>query len=622
VRTALPTLWFIAAGPVLALSIGCSSQPATSPSNTIQSAAVGGGNDLAQALDSLRKMAAGGDAGSRTLFYLNQWLNRGQAVEGEWKPDRLVANIPRALRVTPGLDALEQLEFMQRGPEPKDQLKPQDLIHLQQALWLHDIASRARREPPPAELALWLKELEQSVGVSEAEQLAAAERLFDWAIRNVQLNELPQQPKGPVATAGEGTDPVVPAMTGEVGPGYGHTPIQLLVQGRGDAHERGRLFIQLCRQAGVDAVMLGRIDERESSTPQPWAPAALVGKELYLFDAELGLPIPGPNRRGIATLSQVLSDPAVLRQLDLAGGPAYPHSPTTLKNLVALIDAEPEALSRRMALLQKAMPGARRLVVSIEPSRLDPRLRQCKGIGGVSLWRVPLEAIVYQIARQIVGQSDPAKVLEFNREEAIFHIPESPLIKGRNLHLQGRFENRDQLLGARSYYLGCRTPDEQRQLIYTSDEYRRASGFTDNLPTDEQEKQMVLETIVMRFDRMKQHATYWLGLTYFESGNYAVAIEWLDERTLGAKLPSPWVAGARYNLARCYEALGDREETLAMEAERSQEEDLIGHRTKATAHWERARQILAADDSPQRHGNRLRAAWLTERIADQSPMKP
>lgn len=558
------------------LLAGCNAEPVITHS-TSGGGKIGvarGTDDLSQAMDSLRKMAAGGgqQASSRSIYYLNQWLNGGRNVEGKWEPDRLVQNIPRALKNTPGLERLADLEFA-----------PQDLAHLQQSLWLHDVASRVRREPPPARLAPWLKDLEKTAGLPESEQLAAAERLFDWSVRNVQLEPLPPPAKGPAATAGEETEPVSPASLGEVGPGYGHLPIQLLLQGRGDAHERARLFLLLCRQAGIDAVMLGRIDETVSSTPQPWVAAVLAKGELYLFDPALGLPLPGPGRQGIATLAQALSDPAVLRQLDVPGGPAYPFAPADLKNIVALIEAEPDSLARRFALLEEALPNSRHMVLSSQPSRLEPLLRKCKGIGGVSLWRVSFEAMLYQMGRHNVIAADPALQLQFEREERIFTQPDSPLMLGRNLHLQGQFDPIEQLPGARTHYMQARLPDEVRDRLYESAEFRHRIGFRQPLPEDDKQKQVVLETMVTMMQRSKQHASYWMGLTYFDAGNYKAAIEWLDERTLGAPLPTPLAPSARYNLARAYEALGQNEKAIA---------------------------LYKADDSAQRHGNLLRAAWL------------
>jgi tetratricopeptide (TPR) repeat protein len=519
-------------------------------------------------------MAGGGGehAMARSVYYLNQWLNGGRNVEGPWEPDRMVASIPRALKDTPGLERLDDLEFA-----------PQDLGHLQQTLWLYDIANRVRMEKPPAALAPWLKEIEAQGKLPESEQLAAAERLFDWTVRNLQLDPLPPPPKGPAATAGEGTDPVSPASLGQLGPGYGHMPIQLLVMGHGDAHERARLFILLCRQAGVHVVMLGRIDETVSSTPQPWMVAAFIGQELYLFEPSLGLPVPGPDGKGIATLSQVLADPAVLRQLDVPGGPAYPLASTDLKTIVALIEAEPESFARRFALLQAALPSSRRLILAVQPTQIEPQLRKCKGISGVSLWRVPYEAVLFQMGRQNVIAASPQLQLEFDREERIFTQPDTPLMLGRNLHLQGKFESDERLPGARTYYLQARLPDEVRDKLYESAEFRHRIGFNQPLPEDDKQKEVVLETMVTLMRRAKEHATYWLGLTYFDQGNYEASIEWLEKRTLQAPLPSPWIPGARYNLGRAYEALGQYDRAIAM---------------------------YRADDSPQRHGNLLRALRL------------
>ena len=576
---AVAVLILVVAGAALLLVASLNREPiVTHSTGENKIAAVRASDDLSQGMDSLRKMAGGGGehAMARTVYYLNQWLNGGRNVEGPWEPDRMVATIPRALKNTPGLERLGEFEFA-----------PQDLAYLQQTQWLHDVASRVRQERSPPHLAPWLKAMEAS-SLMESEQLAAAERLFDWTVRNVQLEPLPPPPKGPAATAGEGTEPVSPASLGEVGPGYGHLPLQLLLQGRGDAHERGRLFILLCRQAGIQAVMLGRIDETVSSQPQPWVAAAFVGRELYLFDPALGLPIPGPGGEGIATLEQVLADEAVLRQLDVPGGPAYPYAIADLKNIAVLIEAEPESFARRFELLQAALPSSRRMILAQRPESVEPKLRQCKGISSVSLWRVPYEAILYQSGRHNKIAASPDLQLAFEREERIFMQSDTPLLLGRNLHLQGKFESTDQLPGARSFYLQARLPDDVRDKLYESATFRSRIGFNQPLPEDDKQKQVMLETMVTMIRRAKEHATYWLGLTYFEAGKYDAAVEWLDLRTLGAPLPSPLVPSARYNLARAYEAIGQHEKAMA---------------------------LYRADDSPQRHGNLLRALRL-EREAD------
>ena len=92
---------------------------------------------------------------------------------------------------------------------------------------------------------------------------------------------------------------------------------------------------------------------------------------------------------------------------------------------------------------------------------------------------------------------------------------------------------------------------------------------------------------------IKQNATYWLGMIHFETGRFETAVDWLKQRTLEASDQNPWKPGARYNLARVYEAQGN---------------------------LELARKTLLLDDSPQKHGNLLLARYLRERLEKQGKL--
>jgi tetratricopeptide (TPR) repeat protein len=121
---------------------------------------------------------------------------------------------------------------------------------------------------------------------------------------------------------------------------------------------------------------------------------------------------------------------------------------------------------------------------------------------------------------------------------------------------------------------------------------RELVGLADYpLSTEPVQRQKDLENLMAVVRTSKHHATYWIALTHFETGNYAVAVEWLRERVLAGAPDSPWHDGARYNLARSYEALGD---------------------------WDKARQVYLLDESPQRHGNVLRATTIVERHRQQA----
>jgi hypothetical protein len=307
--------------------------------------------------------------------------------------------------------------------------------------------------------------------------------------------------------------------------------------------------------------------------------------DLYLFDTSLGLPIPGPGGKGIATLGQALDDPQVLRQLDVEDLP-YPLAAKDLK-IAALIDAEPDALSRRMQLLQGALPADQHLILTVRPSILEPKLRKCRGVGQVNLWRCGFEAVLYhRFGRDIAAARDAAVARARYIEVGVFN-PDYPLAKGRNLHLQGRFEKEDEAPGARTFYLSSRQPDQNINRFESSQMVREAAGIQQKLPQDENQQKEMIEMFASIARTQKHHATYWLGLTYHEAGNQAGAIEWLADRTMEAYPPSPWIPGARYNLARCYEDLGQ---------------------------WDAARKWLESDkDSPQHHGNLLRAREIAQR---------
>jgi hypothetical protein len=570
---------FLGAVLIVLLQAGCPRRPAASAAPKAK-AEDHSASDMRLALDALRKLAEGTDEhpAQRTIFYLNEWISGTRPPAAEWKEDRLLAGVPRALRNTPGLERLAKLQFT-----------ADDIPYLQQTLWLHDIANRARQRESPTAMKAWLKEIESSVGLPEAEQLATAERLFDWTVRNLQLDALPPPPKGASATAGGAADdPVSPALQGELGPGYGHLPLQTLLYGHADAHERGRIFILLCRQAGIEAVMLG-IKDKGSVAPRAWTPAVLVGGQLYLFEMSLALPIPGAEGKGIATLEQVFADPKLIRQLDVEGL-AYPVQGDDLKtgeqsNVFALVDAEPAALSRRMQLLQAALPPAKRLALAVQPRQIELKLQTSKAISETQMWRVPFEAHLYQYGFHDALAKNPGSpaAVEFSRLTAVF-ASERPLAKARNFHLQGRFDNEDDNKAARALYMECRPPDNEMDKMLTSEYFRKMIGLDQALPTDPAQQKAYLDHFIAIARLGKFNATYWLALTYYESGKYETAIEWLGQRTVQAVPPSPWTPGARYNLARCYEQLGNVE--LARQ-------------------W-----LLSDDESPQRHGNLLRAKQL------------
>jgi tetratricopeptide (TPR) repeat protein len=507
----------------------------------------------------------------RAAYHLNLWMATSED-DVPWQADPLIAQLPRHLR---DIEPLQQLD--------KRQFTTEEVRHLQQASWARSISQWVTQRGRPLEIDAWLEQLEQAKGEPHAYDVSVAARLFDWTVRNVQLDELlpyPQKPAGPDQNSERGASaPVSPLLTATPGPGYTAFPWQTMLFGRGDAWQRARVFILLCQQQQIDVVMLALKDMH--SAPRPWAAAALIDDQLYLFDPGLGIPIPDADGVGIATLDLALADESLLRSLAMGDSYPYEAADADLSQLVALIDASPEALSYRMKAVEVQASTDEPLILSVNASELADRLGQRPGISTVQLWRTPFEACVYRTAMILRAREDFEITRKLMFEEWITGN-QHPLVQGRVQYFRGNFEKTDDNPGAKSYFVNAIIPDSVIREIETSPKVQQELGIVRNRENDQQ-WQIALQLHKATITSIKQTATYWLGITHYETGRYDTAEGWLKKRTLESAGDNPWKTGARYNLSRNYEAMGDLEQ---------------------------ARKLLLLDESPQKHGNLLRARYL------------
>jgi hypothetical protein len=331
------------------------------------------------------------------------------------------------------------------------------------------------------------------------------------------------------------------------------------------------VFAELCRQQGIDAVILQPAPTAEK--PAPLLAAALIGDDLLLFDPQLGLPLLGVG--GVpATLTAAAADDGVLRQLDLEGEYAYPLTAAQLQKLSAYVVASPLQLARRTRLIEQALEGEDFVKLAVDARPLVERLSKHPHVGEVQLWPQPFQALADE---QTIGE-------EARRRAAGEFAPfaERPLLwKARVLHFQGdkgvRAEERsDPLADARDGHVDALK-------LYQDRGVRPSDLALDKL---ELEKRMT-------YAAGKAAASYWLGLLSYDRGNFDVALSWLGDRTLQRASKGRWAGGARYNLARTHEALGNLEEAVKLLRE-------------------------TPGDAPQRHGNLVLARRLEQR-ADPSP---
>ncbi|MEX0614191.1 MAG: CDC27 family protein [Pirellulales bacterium] len=450
---------------------------------------------------------------SQIVTWLNQWLRQSEP-KTDWG----------AAATDPLLDTLDGHQSSDEALAPyiSDQalsaqaFQPYDGRLLQEAVWHRDIARWA-----------------QGANFNDVDRATA---LFDWTVRNVQL------------VADEEA--------------AAHRPWQVLLYGRGSAKQRAWVFAMLCRQQGLDVVMLAT----SAAESKFWLPALLVEDQLYLFDTRLGLPIPAAGGEGIATLQQIREDDSLLRQLDLEGMP-YPVTADALANVVPQIVADPFDLTRRARQVESKLTGDDHLVLTSRPSELAERLKSIPQLADARLWDLPFRTLRDQLTLSPVAA---------RRREALAFEPfaiRPVLWKARTRHFQGR-----------------RSIDEQSE-EETIDDHREAAQLYTNKsvrPTDRD----IAQTASVGERRVdmtaKLNAAYWIGLLSFDDERYDVAAHWLGRPELSAA-ESPWGAGARYNLARTLEAQEKLDEAI---------------------------KLLEQDTSPQRHGNMLRVRALKKRLEE------
>ncbi len=443
------------------------------------------------------------DVAQTVIGRLNEWIDT-QNINVDWQADPMLVSLPTEWRDLRVLQHLDDLHFV-----------PHDAHHLQQCVWLRDIARWARGP--------------------QVDDLARATQLFDWTVRNIQLDEPPPH----------GATPVL------------HLPMHTLFLGHGQATERAWVFMLLARQEGLNVVMLTCGKRAAEGPVQPWLTGLLSQGELYLFDPALGLPIPGPAGVAVATLGQVIADDSLLRALDLDAEHRYPVSRGDLAEVVAMVEASPGYLLKRMRAVEEQLSGDRKIVLTAQPSRLAAELESCPHVADVQLWTLPFAAIQYQMtpegARALIEEQSRLDVRELPEP----HQPIAAAVqKGRVLHLKGEFTGDG---GATRYYQHSRP----------------AATEIDSAEVSPQGAN--------RLRWAKEDASYWLGLIAYERGSHGAAVDYFLKRTLEAFPDGRWTDGARYNLARTYEAMNRFDEAVI---------------------------LYENDTSPQQHGNLLRARRL------------
>jgi hypothetical protein len=161
-------------------------------------------------------------------------------------------------------------------------------------------------------------------------------------------------------------------------PDFVLAPDFVLRAGYGTAMERALVFLGVLDQLGIDGVLLAAPGVGGQS--RLWACGALLDKSIYLFDPRIGLPLPGPGGKGVATLDQAQKQPEVLGQLTIDAKLPYDVTTEQARGARLLLGCPLSALAPRMQLLQDTLLGpAVRVRLYTDVAGLVQKCREAAG---------------------------------------------------------------------------------------------------------------------------------------------------------------------------------------------------------------------------------------------------
>jgi hypothetical protein len=215
------------------------------------------------------------------------------------------------------------------------------------------------------ELAFVLRDSVRGLNLDGLPPLDQVRGAFAWVLRQVRLQE--------------GDAIAVP-------------PLLVLRRGWGTSRERDLVFLALLDQLRVDGCMITLpAQESSPSLRRAWVPGARIDNEIYLFDTRLGLPLPGPGGKGIATLAQVRAGLDLRQILNVQEKYPYDVGPEESRHADVQVAYSLSSLSPRMEFLQNYLAGSERINLWVDSIARWKRFQAAAG--SVQVWNPPADAI-------------------------------------------------------------------------------------------------------------------------------------------------------------------------------------------------------------------------------------
>ena len=429
-------------------------------------------------------------------YQMNTWSKSVKASDS-WKAPEMLLTVPVDLRTLDLAKRLDKLEFGE--PECEYLLQCQMLTKLSK--WVLDRPYRDRLFRP------WLQKQKETFRADDWNQLEITLKLFDWTVCNVGVDGQPNDVEKLVSY------PESPLS--DTAPVYRQLPWQTLMFARGDVWQRARVFTQLAFANGVDCVALALPSESgatENASLRLWCIGVPIGKSIYLFEPNWGLPIPSQTDDGIATLQEARENPNVLRRAKIPGFFEYPVEQKDLGSIVALMDLEPFATSQSMHILEKSLTGDNRLRIASNSDTFEERLKSIDPKLTVRHWNAPWLAHAYNLSlRSRLDEQSPFSMTYVGNYGA--YISDTPISQARNLHLLGNFNTTIEAIGALKSYMDVRVDEQTLKKLETDKDTQASLGIVRRPNQPLEVFQMQIKQSQIFFRRSKFDVAMFLGQT-------------------------------------------------------------------------------------------------------------
>ena len=535
---------------------------------------------------------------------LNRWAgySEEQFSSFDWKMDSSLENVLKPYSEDlPAANRMDGSSFLSS-----------DSQYLQSVAWLDFVAKRVEENPHLGQYELYrlmaddyqpdvdeeapvdaaIEKLNPDLSPDDAQKLSLAIQLFDWVTRNVQLEEEPSYTEDEIEEQ-RLVEADTLSASGLTAPGARRNAWQLLMFARGDYIEKAKLFMMLCHRMELPAVMIATGEEEK-----PWAVGVCIGKEFFLFDTKLGLPIPGKGNTSVATLSAVVADTSLLSNLDLsvkeslADDTKYWVTAKDLEKLTGLAYWNPTSASRRIAVLEGNLVGDQQMSLV---QRSDETISKLPEVDNLEYkpWDISLKTSQF---RKVLGETMPKAVSDDALAERLaWHFTEEGYIMrfsnyrtARSRFIRGKFEQgeitRSSSRDAIESFALLMYEDQTIAGLETDRDLQIMIGIRQaNQTPAEFEQQIRSRQAQMRL--VRRDAGLFMCQSHFDNGSVSTTANWvpklLDEQDVGR-----WEPGLRYINARALEFRHQYDEAIE--------------------------QLKA--EGPQQHGNLIRARLLSEQI--------